>query len=85
MGAHLTKGESLMDPIWNTLRISISESFVMQPGIAAALALFSIIGLIFSLIFAKKAGLFDVKLAPETCQEFFKWDEPTIHTDQKKE
>jgi len=85
LGAHLTKGESLMDPIWDALRISISESFVMQPGIAAAIALFSVIGLVLSLIYAKRTGLFEVRLGPDTCQKFFKWDEPTIHTDQRKD
>lgn len=85
VGAHLTKGESLLDPIWDTLRIHITESFVLEPSFAAALALIGIIALVFSLAYAKKTKLFDVDLGPETCQKFFKWDEPTIHTDQRKE
>lgn len=78
VGAHLTKGESLLDPIWNFLNVSITESFVMEPSIAGGIAFFSMIGLVLSLIYAKRAGLFDVKLGPETCQKVFKWDEPKI-------
>lgn len=85
VGAHLTKGESLIDPIWDTLRIHITESFVLEPSVAAALAMIGVIGLVFALAYAKRAKLFEVDLGPDTCQKFFKWDEPTIHTDQRKE
>ncbi|MEW5748652.1 MAG: hypothetical protein AB1793_07740 [Candidatus Thermoplasmatota archaeon] len=85
IGAHLTKGESLMDPVWDLLRVEITESFVLQPGIATALALVAVVGLMLALVYGKRAGLFDVKLGPDTCQRAFKWDEPTIHTDQRKD
>lgn len=85
VGAHLTKGESLLDPVWEALRVQITESFVLKPSFAAALALVGVIALVFSLAYAKRAKLFDVDLGPETCQKFFKWDEPTIHTDQRKD
>lgn len=78
VGAHLTKGESLLDPLWSLLNVTITESFVLEPSIAGGIALFSMIGLVLSLIYARRAGLFDVKLAPETCQKYFKWDEPVI-------
>lgn len=78
VGAHLTKGESLLDPIWNTLRVEITESFVLQPSVAAVIALLAVVGLMLSLVYGKRAGLFDVRLGPETCQKFFRWDEPTI-------
>lgn len=78
VGAHLTKGESLLDPLWDFLNVTITESFVLEPSIAGGIALFSMIGLVLSLIYARRAGLFDVKLAPETCQKYFKWDEPVI-------
>ncbi|UCE80861.1 MAG: hypothetical protein JSV94_06915 [Methanobacteriota archaeon] len=85
VGAHLTAGESLLDPVWEQLKITISEGFVLQPALAGVMALVGIAGLILSLVFAKKKDLFNVKLGPETCQRFYKWDEPVIHTDQKKE
>lgn len=37
------------------------------------------------MIYGKRIGLFDDKLGPETCQKFFRWDEPTIHTDKRKD
>jgi len=77
-GAHLTKGESLLDPLWDMLNATITESFVLEPDIAGGIALFTMIGLVLSLLYARRAGLFDVKLAPETCQKYFKWDEPVI-------
>lgn len=85
IGAHLTKGESLMDPVWDLLRVEITEGFVLQPGVATAVALVAVVGLAGALAYGKRAGLFDVKLGPETCQRFFRWDEPTIHTDQRKD
>jgi len=85
LGAHLTKGESLMDPLWNTLRVEISESFVLHPEVATALALVAVVSLLLVLIYGKRTGLYEVKLGPDTCQRFFRWDEPTIHTDQKKD
>jgi hypothetical protein len=85
VGAHLTKGESLMDPLWEFLRVEITESFVLEPEVATAIALMSVVVLMLSLMYGKRKGLFDVKLGPDTCQKFFKWDEPTIHTDQRKD
>jgi len=84
VGAHLTKGESLLDPIWNMLNVTITESFVLQPSVAGAIALVSGTVLIVSLVYAKRAGLFDVKLAPETCQKFFKFDEPVIPSGEER-
>lgn len=85
VGAHLTKGESLMDPLWNMLRVEITESIVLEPEVATAIALVSVIVLMLSLTYGKRKGLFEVKLGPETCQKLFKWDEPTIHTDKRKD
>lgn len=85
VGAHLTKGESLMDPLWDTLRVEITESFVLEPGIATAIAFVSVVVLMFSLMYGKRKGLFEVRLGPDTCQKFFRWDEPTIHTDRRKD
>lgn len=85
VGAHLTKGESLLDPIWETLGVQITESYVMEPGVATAIALAAVVGFVLSLVYAKRSGLLEVKLGPDTCQRFFRWDEPTIHTDRKKD
>jgi len=84
VGAHLTKGESLLDPVWNMLNVTITESFVLQPSVAGAIALVSGTVLMVSLVYAKRAGLLDVKLAPETCQKFFKFDEPVIPSSEER-
>ncbi len=85
VGAHLTKGESLLDPMWDSLRVEIAESFVLEPGTAAVMALLSVIGLMLALVYGKRAGLFDVVLGPDTCQKFFRWDEPTIRPVERKD
>lgn len=53
--------------------------------VAAAVAPLSAIGLALSRIFGKRIDLFDEKLGPETFQKLFRRDEPTIHTDKRKE
>lgn len=78
LGAHLTVGESLLDPLWNLVGLDIGKDMTLQPSIAAVLALLAAVGLIVSLLVAKRKDLFSVKLGPETCQKFFKWDEPVI-------
>ncbi len=85
IGAHLTKGESLMDPVWEFLRVEITSSFVLQPGVALGLAFVAVIVLMLSLVYGKRAGLFEVKLCSDTCQKYFRWDEPTIYTDRRKD
>jgi hypothetical protein len=79
VGAHLTIGESLLDPLWNLVGLDIGEDLALQPSTAAMLALLSVVGLVIALLVARRKDLFTVKLGPETCQKFFKWDEPVIH------
>jgi len=84
--AHIHQGQPhLLDPIRNMLDVQMTESHVMQPGVATAFALVTVIGFVAPLIYAKRAGLLEVRPWPDTCQRFFRWDELTIRTDQKKD
>lgn len=78
LGAHTTKGESVLDPLWNIIGVEIQETIALDPNVAAGIALASVVLLLISLLVARRYDLFSVKLAPETCQKVFKWDEPKI-------
>jgi len=78
LGAHLTLGESVLDPLWNLVGVDVGEDLALEPATAALLALLSMLGLILALWVARRKDLFSVRLDAETCQKFFKWDEPVI-------
>lgn len=79
MGAHLgTAGSSILDPVWNTLHIDITKTFAVPTVLAAAIAIVSVIAFIIALAVSRNYELFAVKLTPETCSKFFKWDEPVM-------
>ena len=81
MGAHLTQGGSALDPVWNLIGFSTNEVLVLSTNTAALIAIVSAGLLILALAIARKYELFSVTLGPETCQRFFRWDEPTITTE----
>ncbi len=79
LGSVITRGESLLEPVYSFVGINIEKAFELQPSLAAGLALASAGMLVGALALARRKNLFDVELSPETCQRFFKWDEPRIH------
>ena len=79
LGSVITRGESLLEPLYAFVGIDIEKAFELQPSIAAGLALGSAGMLVGSLVLARRKDLFEVELTPETCQRFFKWDEPRIN------
>ena len=81
LGAHLTVGESILDPLWELVGVDVAENLAVEPSLAIMLALGCVIALVASLYVARRYDLFGVKLGPETCQKYFKWDEPTIVAD----
>lgn len=83
-GAHLTVGESVLDPLWNFVGVDVGEALALEPSTAAILAILSMLGLVLSLLVAQRKDLFSVRLGPETCQKFFKWDEPVIQPAETK-
>lgn len=78
MGAHITKGGSAMDPIWNFVGFEVTSDLILNSNIAALVAIVSMGALVLSLFVAKRYDLFQVKLEAATCQRLFKWDEPRI-------
>ena len=78
LGAHLTVGESLLDPLWEIVGVDVAENIAVEPGSAILAALICVVALVVALYLARRYDLFGVKLGPETCQKYFKWDEPMI-------
>jgi hypothetical protein len=78
LGAHITQGGSVLDPLWNIVGFRVSSTVELAPQLAAAIALASALVFVITLRIASKYDLFSMKLAPETCQKIFKWDEPKM-------
>jgi len=79
MGAHLgTAGSSILDPLWQAVHLDITKTLAIPTVVAAAIAIISVLAFIVALAVSRNYELFAVKLAPETCSKFFKWDEPVI-------
>lgn len=79
LGAHITQGGSVLDPLWSVVGFRVDTTVEFAPQLAAGLALASAAIFVASLYAARRYDLFSMKLAPETCQKFFKWDEPRMH------
>ncbi len=78
MGAHLTQGGSALDPLWSIVGFKVTDVLEIPTNEAALVMLVSVALFIVSLAIARRYELFNVKLSPETCQKYFKWDEPTL-------
>ena len=78
LGAHLTVGSSILDPLWQFFKINFNQTLEIATVLAALIAVVSVVAFIISLAIARSTDLFSVKLGAETCTKFFKWDEPTI-------
>jgi hypothetical protein len=81
MGAHITKGGSAMDPIWNLVGFQVTSDLTLDSNIAAFVAIASMGVIVLSLVVAKRYDLFQMRLGVETCQKVFKWDEPRIEAE----
>ena len=84
MGAHITKGGSAMDPIWNLVGFQVTSDLILDSNIAAFVAIASMGVIVLSLVVAKRYDLFQMKLGAESCQKVFKWDEPRIEAEIPK-
>jgi len=78
MGAHLTQGGSALDPIWSIVGFRVDTIIELSTNVAALLAIVSVALLVIALAIARRYDLFSVKLGGDTCQKYFKWDEPVI-------
>jgi len=79
LGSTIARNESLLTPLYGFIGLDIESPFELQPNTAAAIALASTAAIIGSLFLARRKDLFTVELSPETCQKFFKWDEPKMY------
>jgi hypothetical protein len=78
LGAHLTVGESVLDPFWNLIGMRVSDPITLSPGLAESIAIVSGIVFVLSLAVARRYDLFSTKLEPTVCEKVFRWDEPRI-------
>ena len=81
LGAHITQGGSVLDPLWSIVGFRVESTVVFSSTLAAGIAIASALIFVVSLWIARRYDLFAMKLGAETCQKFFKWDEPRIHLD----
>lgn len=85
LGAHFTAGESLIDPLWDMLKIDITTDIILSTTAAIALAVASVIILVVIIAIGKKKGLFVKRLTRPKYETRFKWDEPVIDIVDRKE
>ncbi len=78
LGSRLARDESLLDWIYAFIGLDVEKEFALDPSVAAAIAIGSALAFLVSLFVAKRYDLFSIKLGPQTCQKFFRWDEPRI-------
>ena len=79
LGAHITQGGSVLDPLWSIVGFRVESAVEFGPDLAAGIAIFSAAIFVVSLWIAQRYDLFAMKLSAETCQKIFRWDEPKMH------
>jgi len=78
LGAHLTKGESILDFIWNLVGINVLQDLLLSVDWAMIVSILSIIVIIVILVVRKLSGINEEQLGPRKCTKWSKWDEPVI-------
>jgi hypothetical protein len=84
LGAHLTKGESILDFVWNLAGINVLQDLLLSVDLAMIVSILSIIVIIAVLVVRKLSGINKEQLGPRKCTKWSKWDEPII-TEGKEE
>lgn len=79
LGAHITQGGSVLDPLWSIVGFRVETTVDFGPELAAAMAIASAAIFVTSLWVARRYDLFTMKLSADSCQKIFKWDEPKMH------
>jgi hypothetical protein len=78
LGAHLTKGESILDFMWNLIGINVLQDLLLSVDLAMMISILSVIVIIMILVIRKLSGISAEQLGPRKCTKWSKWDEPTI-------
>jgi hypothetical protein len=71
LGAHLTVGESVLDPVWTIIGIDAGETIALETEIAIYIAIASSIVLVTCVAVERAKGLTKLKLGPACCDNFF--------------
>jgi hypothetical protein len=78
LGAHLTKGESFLDFLWNSIGINVLQDLLLSVDLAMIVAIISIIAIIAVLVVRRLSGISQEELGPRKCTKWSKWEEPVI-------
>jgi hypothetical protein len=78
LGAHLTKGESILDFMWNLIGINVLQDLLLSVDLAMIVSILCIIVIIAVLVVRKLSGINQEQLGPRKCTKWSKWDEPVI-------
>jgi hypothetical protein len=81
LGAHLTVGESVLDPVWEIIGIDAGETIAIETEIAIYVAIASSIVLVTCIGVARFKGLAKLKLGPACCENFFSCEKQLVATD----
>ena len=78
LGAHITKGESILDFVWNLVGVNVLQDLIVSVDLATLISIISIIVIIAVLVVRRISGISKEQLGPRKCTKWSKWDEPTI-------
>jgi len=77
IGAHMTTGESLLDPLWDLLGIDPLQSFLVSDTVAILISVASTVILVICVLLAVRTGLSKQSFRCESGACNY-WDEPRI-------
>jgi hypothetical protein len=77
LGAHLTKGGSILDFVWQFTGINILNDILINQTLALIIIIASIFVILAVLIINRLSGISKEQLGPRKCTKWSKWDEPT--------
>ena len=79
MGAHLTQGESTIDPVPNSVGIDYTKFFLLDANLTMIISIISLVVIVVCIFLAARMRLLKVRIAkPET-----RWTLPTIDEPKK--
>jgi len=71
MGAHLVRGGSAFDPLWNFVGFRVSANLIRRANTDAATTIGSVAAFVIALVVARRYDQFSVKLGPEIFWRIF--------------
>lgn len=78
LGAHLTVGESVLDPVWSIAGVDIGTTLALGLVIAIAASLVSLGVVLATVVYARYKRLDTYRVGPASCQNFFKCSDNTV-------